>query len=158
MVLRVPIKDVHLVDVPQLVRLSQGQYQPSAVTSGNILGLAQLVLKSRGDKRWTEPATIYLLNGVPEERLVTVSAHEYAHAWHAERHPHYSQTSPEMREGFAEWVAYKVAQQARRVTQTATLEQPTSSIYYSGLRKFLDLERRVGVAGVLDYALTATDI
>ncbi len=158
MALKAPVKEVKLVDVPQLLRLSQGKYQPTAVNSGHILGLTQLVLKSRGQERWTEPATVYLLNGVPEERLITVSAHEYAHAWHAERHPHYNQTSPEMREGFAEWVAYKVAQHTRRTNQTAVLEQPTSSIYYSGLRKYLDLESRVGTAGVIRQALSATDI
>lgn len=158
MALKVPVKDVQLVDVPQLLHLSKGQYQPTAVKSGHILGLTQLVLKSRGNERWTEPATIYLLNGVPEERIVTVSAHEYAHAWHAERHPRYQQTSPEMREGFAEWVAYKVAQHARRTNQTAVLEQPNGSIYYSGLRKYLDLEARVGTSGVIRHALSATDI
>ncbi len=158
MTLKKPVKEIRLVDVPGLVAVSQGQYQPVSVASGKILGLTQLVLKSRGQERWTEPATVYLLNGVPEERFVTVSAHEYAHVWHAENHSEYSRTSPEMREGFAEWVAYKVAQHARRTSQTAILEQPVQTIYYTGLRKFLDLERKVGAAGVLKHATTATSI
>lgn len=158
MALKKPVKEVRLVDVPGLVTVSQGLYQPASVASGKVLGLTQLMLKSRGQERWTEPATVYLLNGVPEERFVTVSAHEYAHAWHAENHPQYSQTTPEMREGFAEWVAYKVAQHTRRTRQTATLNQPAPTIYYTGLRKFLELERKVGAAGVLHHATTATDI
>lgn len=158
MALKVPVRDVKLVDVPGLVTASRGQYQSASVAGGRILGLTQLVLKSRGSERWTEPATVYLLNGVPEERFVTVSAHEYTHAWHGENHPRYSETSPEMREGFAEWVAYKVAQHARRTQQTALLNLPIPSIYYTGLKKYLDLERRVGVEGVLRHATSATSI
>lgn len=156
--LKTPVKEIHLVDVAGLVKASEGSYHTAAVASGRLLGLTRLVFKTRGQERWTEPPAIYLLDGVPSERFVTVCAHEYAHAWHAEYHPNYRSLSQEMREGFAEWVAYRSAQHARRNSQTATLLLPTSNIYYSGLQKFLALESKIGVEGVLKYAVTASSI
>lgn len=156
--LKVPIKEVKLVDVAGLLDVSKGQYQKSTLQSGRVLGLTTLVLKSKGQRRWTEPATVHLLCGVPAERMKTVAAHEYAHVWHAENHPSYARTSAEMKEGFAEWVAYKVAQHAQRESQMAVLNFPSDGLYYEGLRKYLELERRQGVAGVLEHARTETHL
>jgi hypothetical protein len=158
MSLRVPPRAVHLVDVPEMVTASRGQYQKSMLMSGRVLGLTTLILKSRGGRHWTEPATVNLLRGIPAERLLTVCAHEYAHVWHAENHINYARTTPEMREGFAEWVAYKVSQHSQRERQVAVLDYPNDGLYYQSLCKFRQLEARVGVAGVLKHALTANDI
>lgn len=156
MKLRVPVKEVRLADIPALIAASKGQYQRSSLMSGRVLGLTTLVLKVRGEKRWTEPATVHLLSGVPAERMLTVCAHEYAHVWHAENHPFYSKTSAEMREGFAEWVAYKVAEQVGRPRQTAMLDYPAAGPYYAGLQKYLKMERDAGLEEVLRHALTST--
>lgn len=158
MELKVPVKEVRLVDVVELVKAGKGQYQKSQVVSGRVLGLTTLVLKSRGARRWTEPATVHLLSGVTAERMLTVCAHEYAHVWHAENHANYSKTTSEMREGFAEWVAYKVSQYSQRQRQVVVLDYPASGPYYEGLRKFQKLEAKVGVAGVLKHALSAREI
>lgn len=158
MALKVPVKEVKLVDVSGLLAVAKGQYQKATLMSGRVLGLTTLVLKSKGDRRWTEPATVHLLCGVTEERMLTVAAHEYAHVWHAENHPKYSATSPEMREGFAEWVAYKVAQHAQRRSQMAVINFPSDGLYYEGLRKYLEIERRDGVPGVLRQAVTANTL
>jgi hypothetical protein len=154
--LKVPVKEVRLVDVPGLIEVSKGQYQKSTLMSGRVLGLTTLILKSKGARRWTEPATVHLLSGVPAERMLTVCAHEYAHVWHAENHPNYSATTAEMREGFAEWVAYKVSQHSQRQSQMAVLDYPSDGLYYEGLSKYLELERKSGVAGALKHAVTAT--
>lgn len=154
--LKIPVKEVKLVDVPGLIAVSKGQYQEATLQSGRVLGLTTLVLKSKGQRRWTEPATVHLLCGVPAERMKTVAAHEYAHVWHAENHPRYSATTAEMKEGFAEWVAYKVAQHAQRQQQMAVIDFPSDGMYYQGLRRYLEIERREGVAGVLKHAVTAT--
>lgn len=156
--LKVPVKEVGLADIPALIAASKGQYQRSSLMSGRVLGLTTLVLKSKGERRWTEPATVHLLSGVPAERMLTVCAHEYAHVWHAENHPNYVKTSAEMREGFAEWVAYKVTQRTQRPRQTAMLDYPAAGPYYEGLRKYLALERQNGVEAVLRHALTATKL
>jgi hypothetical protein len=153
--LRVPVQQVRLVDVDELWRVSNGLYEESTLRRGRVLGLTTLVLKRRGQQHWTEPATVYLLSGVPAERLLTVAAHEYAHIWQAENHPAYSSTSIELREGFAEWVAYKVAEQAGRQEQMAALDFPGDSMYYQGLSKLLALEARLGVTGTLRYTLSA---
>jgi hypothetical protein len=155
MALQVPVKDVKLVNVEDLLALCKDQYQPSTLLSGRVLGLTTLVLKSKGKRRWTEPATVHLLGGVPAERMLTVSAHEYAHVWHAENHPNYSATSAEFREGFAEWVAYKVAQHAQRRTQMSVLNFPSDGLYHQGLTGFLELESRLGARETLRHAISA---
>lgn len=158
--LKVPVKEVKLVDITGLMEVSGGQYPKRDLLDGRVLGLTTLTLKSKGSRRWTEPAVVHLLSGIPSDRLLTVCAHEYAHVWHAENHPNYSVTNSKMREGFAEWVAYKVSQHRQRERQMAVLTYPSQGVYYEGLQKFLEIEKRSGVSGVLKVALskeTTTD-
>lgn len=49
---------------------------------------------------------IYLLYGLPPDLLYETAAHECAHAWQLENCP--VELSPELREGFAQWVAAEV--------------------------------------------------
>lgn len=156
MSLKVPVQAVRLVDLPELLSMAHGHAFSSSPAQGQVLGLTTVVLKSQGRRRWTEPATVHLLSGVPLERMLTVCAHEYAHVWHAENHHNYALTGAEFREGFAEWVAYKVSQHTKRSRQVALLNHPNDGVYYEGLQKFLALERRLGVAQTLRHAITAT--
>ena len=61
------------------------------------------------------------------------------------------------REGFAEWVAYKVNKALHRQDQINSMlnksRNPKLSDYSMGLRDYLNLESRYGVDGVLRYAL-----
>jgi hypothetical protein len=154
--IKTPIKAVLLVDVNGLKQIAHHSGHAPSLSGGKVLGIATVVLVSQGDKVWMEPSTVHLLNHVPEIRLLTVSTHEYAHVWHAENHQNYTQTESVLREGFAEWVAYKVAQRYGRQDQIALMENPNSGEYYRGLQKFLAIERRQGIDGVLKYATTAT--
>ena len=148
------IKDVVLVDLPGLELASQ----QGGHSSGRVLGVATVVLVSQGSRTWVEPSTIHLLNHVPEERMLTVAAHEYAHVWHAEKHRNYSETSPILREGFAEWVAYKVAENFQRHEQKSLMQNSSGGIYYQGLSKLLELEKQSGTQGVLRYVTRATSL
>jgi hypothetical protein len=156
--IKTPIKAVTLVDVNGLKKAAKHSGHSASLSGGKVLGIATVVLFTQGQKTWMDPSTVHLLDHVPETRLLTVCTHEYAHVWHAENHQSYSQTQPILREGFAEWVAYKVAQRFGRLDQIQLMENPNSGIYYQGLQKLLALERQQGISGVLKVATTAISI
>ena len=156
--IKTPIKEVKLVDIDGLKKATERSGHSANLSGGKVLGIATVVLLTQGGKTWMDPSTVHLLNYVPADRLLTVSTHEYAHVWHAENHRSYTQTTPILREGFAEWVAYKVAQRFGRHDQIRLMENPGGGVYYQGLQKFLRLEQQDGVSGVLRHATTATTI
>lgn len=156
--LKQPVGEVRLVDLNGLKKAAENGTHSSELKSGRVLGLTTITWSRHDGIRRMKPAAISLLSHVPPERMVAVAAHEYAHVWHAENNPEYLQTSAVFREGFAEWVTYKVSEALSRQEQTAIMKNPSGGDYYSGLVKFLELERRRGVEGVLDYAATATNI
>ncbi len=156
--LKDPIARVELVDLKGFERAAAGSGHINGVKAGKVLGVTTVVFVSRGEEKWLEPAVIHLLDHVSSRRMLSVSAHEYAHVWQAQHHRDYAQTKPILREGFAEWVAYKVAQRHGRQDQMTVMMNPNGGDYYLGLRKFLELERQRGVEGVLTYAKKATKI
>jgi hypothetical protein len=95
---------------------------------------------------------MYLLSGLPQILLVQVAAHEWAHAWQGENCP--LLRDPLVREGFAEWVAYKVLQALGAVKKMALMMRQ-NGLYGDGLRKMLALEQRSGAVGVLDFCRRA---
>lgn len=156
--LKQPIAAVKLVNLDELKTSAQNGGHSSELKSGRVLGLAIITWRLDGRAKTMQPATICLLSHVPVERMLAVAAHEYTHVWHAENNPNFNKSSRVFREGFAEWVTFKVAESLSRQTQTQIMKNPNGGDYYSGLTKFLELERRRGVQGVLDYAVTATNI
>jgi len=89
---------------------------------------------------------MYVEYGLPQILLVQVIAHEYAHAWQGENCP--LLRDPLIREGFAEWVAYKVLGTLGASKKMAIMEA-RPGLYGDGLRRLLELERAGGVVGVL---------
>lgn len=152
---KTPIKSVELVDLAGLRRAAGGGSHHSGMAEGKVLGITTLSIVTQGSKQWLEPATVHLLNYVPVDRMLSVAAHEYAHVWQAENHRDYSSTNSLMREGFAEWVAYKLAQHYRREEQMKLIQNPAGGIYYQGLQKYLAMEKKSGVQGVFKHATTA---
>ena len=155
--LKNPIKDVKLVGRDAMSSISHRNGHSSGSSEGRVLGVTTVTFVSRGHKQWLEPATIHLLDHVPARRMLAVAAHEYAHVWHAENHRDYTQSRPIIREGFAEWVAYKVTQDQGRKDILEKIKNPAGGVYYRGLLKFLELEKRRGVQGVLEFAKQAND-
>jgi len=156
--LKTPVKEVFLVDLHGLARAAQGTGHSPSLSGGKVLGIATITLSTRNGRVRMEPSTVHLLNQVPPDRLLAVCSHEYAHVWHAENHKDYSKTEAILREGFAEWVAYKVAQAHGREEQMKLMLNSGGGIYYQGLQKLLELERQKGVHGVLRYAISATSL
>ncbi len=158
MALKDPVTEITLVDAQAMAEITNSMPK-SEILKGRLLGLTRSHSEKIGTDAWEAPyVTIWLLSGIPRDRLRLVCAHEYTHAWLAHNHPNINAASSEMKEGFCEWVAYKVGQRARLDAQLAVMLRPGLSPYSTGLKKFLELEKRVGVAGVLRHAVTATDI
>lgn len=93
--------------------------------------------------------TIYVERALPRPLLLGTLAHELGHAWQAERAPHLR--DPLLCEGFAEWAAYRVLVTAGLGTMAERAAR-RDDLYGRGLRHYLDVERRAGVAGVLASA------
>lgn len=131
-----------LVDAPTLegIRAGGGSVPPAG---HNTLGLYQ----RRGHIR-----AIYMLYGLPRLTFRTTVAHEYAHAWQGERCPLLS--DDELREGFAEWVAYH---HLRWLGCTKAAERMLSAPhpYRPALDRVLALERQLAIRGVIDYLTRA---
>jgi hypothetical protein len=95
---------------------------------------------------------MYVVSGLPQIFLVQTIAHEWAHAWQGENCPLLQNNV--VREGFAEWAAYKTLQTMGATSTLAFMEQQ-DSIYGEGLRQMLALEQRGGVSGVLAFCRQA---
>ena len=147
--LRHPVDEVRLVDAAALARLMGHAGQGDS----HVLGLFRA--RYVGEERHY---TVFFASGLPRERLLTVAAHEYAHAWHSENHGQYARCSNEFREGFAEWVSYRVNQRLAREAELKHLLSQKAGDYIQGLQKFLELERRVGLREVLQAATSRSGL
>lgn len=120
----------------QAEHLSNHIVQPS-LDPENTLG----IYARRGLRRG-----IYIQNGLPRTLLLQIAAHEFAHAWQGENCP--LLRDPLMREGFAEWVAYKLLG-AYGFTAQQKLMSSRNDLYGKGLSWALDLERVSGIQAVI---------
>lgn len=97
--------------------------------------------------------TIHLLSNLTERRAVAVLAHELAHAWQAEHCP--DKQGVRLREGFAEWVAWKLLEGIPRGESERAVIEARTDEYGRGFRFFAELERQTGPDRVLWYAAAA---
>jgi len=125
-----------LVDRNQMLILLEQMEIDGADDPDRVFGL----FFRRGRKR-----AIYVEYGLPQILMIQVVAHEYAHAWQGENCP--LLRDPLVREGFAEWAAYRVLMALGAVKKAALLEQRVD-LYGQGLRLMLALERQGGTAAV----------
>jgi len=88
---------------------------------------------------------IYVQTGLPRMLYLQVAAHEYAHAWQGENCPLLKDLL--VREGFAEWVAYRVLGDYG-YTHGQERMRSRVDIYGQGLKWMLDVEASQGVEGV----------
>ncbi len=138
MVLHVGV-EFRLVDAPTLraVRVQDADHAPTA--SERTLGLYQRQGRLRA---------IYLLYGLPRLLFRTTVAHEYAHAWQVEYCPLLEDRF--LREGHAEWVAYRYLV-GLGCTLAAARMLNAQHPYRPALEHVLELERRLGTDGLIAY-------
>ncbi len=94
----------------------------------------------RGRKR-----AVYIEFGLPQILMIQVLAHELAHAWQGENCP--LLRDPLVREGFAEWAAYRVLTALGAVKKAALMQQ-RGDLYGQGLQAMLELENVGGPEAV----------
>lgn len=152
--LKVPVEKVTLEDA---VSFSKARFGPnSGARKSTSQGFANVGLRYSQKGLEAKPPKIHILTGMTKERFLWVSAHEYMHAWQVENHRDPGKMNAEVREGFAQWVACKVAEAHGRHEEIRILQTPSRSPYYTGLMKYLELEKKVGRRGVLEHAKSAT--
>lgn len=93
---------------------------------------------------------IYVLYGLPKLLFRTVVAHEYAHAWQGETCPLLDDDG--LREGFAEWVAYRHLLYLG-CTRAAQRMLTSSHPYRPLMEQVLALDAQVGPPGVIGHIL-----
>jgi hypothetical protein len=133
--------EFRLVDAPTLARIraADSTSDPNEKTLG--------LYHRHGTLR-----VIYLLYGLPKLTFRMVVAHEYAHAWQGENCPLLD--NDVLREGFAEWVAYRHLL-FLGCTRAAERMLTSAHPYRPYLEQVLAIERRAGLAGVLEHILAA---
>jgi len=88
---------------------------------------------------------IFVEYGLPQIVLLEVLSHEYAHAWQSENCS--SDSPPEIQEGFAEWVSYKLLQ-CWGCSRRSERMLRRDDVYGRGLKLMLQWEREGGTAEV----------
>jgi hypothetical protein len=137
MILHVGV-EFRVVDAPTLrtVRAQDIEYVP---LDERTLGLYQ---------RHGHVRVIYVLYGLPRLLFRTTVAHEYAHAWQGEYCPLLD--NHVLREGFAEWVAYRHLEWlgcAKAAERMLHANHP----YRPALEHVLSLEQQLTIPGLIDY-------
>ncbi|MEO5952917.1 MAG: protein DA1 [Chloroflexia bacterium] len=88
---------------------------------------------------------IFVEYALPQIVLLEVMAHEYAHAWQNEHCR--MELDPEIQEGFAEWMTYKLLQGWNCKKRMERMKR-RDDIYGRGLKKMLQWESEGGIAEV----------
>jgi hypothetical protein len=130
---------LQLVDDPQLQTLLAETAPAVQDEADKVVGL----FIRQGRRR-----LMAILSGLPQILFIQTVAHEWAHVWQGENCP--LLRNPLVREGFAEWVAYRALKALGAVKKAALMEQRTG-LYGDGLRAMLRLEAEQGAAGVLAF-------
>lgn len=130
--------EFRLVDAPTLagIRAEGGKHDGEKT-----LGLYQRQGRLRA---------IYMLHGLPKLLFRTVVAHEYAHAWQGETCPLLD--DHDLREGFAEWVAYRHLLYLG-CTKAAQQMLASQHPYRPLLERVLEIEGQSGPASVVEHIL-----
>lgn len=137
--------DFTLVDAGHLRRLVAESPNRPVEDPDRVVGL----FLRKGHRR-----VMVVLSGLPRVLLIQTIAHEWAHAWQGENCPLLE--DPMLREGFAEWVAYRTLI-ALGATREAARMLEQNGLYGEGLRRVLRLEERYGPTGVLDHVMRNTE-
>ena len=99
------------------------------------------------------PEEIFILSGQSAEECASTMAHEYTHAWQSRNCPSQDRA---VSEGFASWVQYHYLVSAGRQREAQSLTRKTDPDYGASLVKLLEMEKKVGKKGVIEFAKTAT--
>lgn len=100
---------------------------------------------------------IQLHDSLTRREAVAALAHEYGHAWQYHHHPHMEEVDEDLREGFAEWVAWRLLTSYGPGSGETVLRSNLDPVYGDGLRWFREIEKWQGLKAVFREATTALD-
>lgn len=144
------VPPLYLVDQKQLKDV-QKETDSFSVNELGFYYRDKLYLSDNNKYKPVDPR-IYILFGEPRSIIFWSVAHEFGHAWFSENCP--PNQSNEIVEGFAQWVAYKMAL-IKGYNNEINKQMSRPDVYGSGLRKLVEIENRGGARAVLKYVKTA---
>ncbi len=129
----------HLADAKEVAQLAGTQFVATPGFDERTQGL----FVRQGDSY-----RIHVEDHLPLAITARVLSHELGHAWQAENCP--DGQGKLLREGFAEWVAWRVLRALGYAREVARMEARTD-VYGQGLAKMRQIERERDVAGLLEW-------
>ncbi len=93
--------------------------------------------------------TMFILKGLSKDIALGTIAHELAHYYQDLNH--FNSNKQMVYEGFAEWVGYKVLKSLNMEKQIKHIENNTYKSYSDGLKMYVNMEKKKGIEGVMDY-------
>jgi hypothetical protein len=93
--------------------------------------------------------TIFLLYGMPKDKLVEVVAHELGHDWMQEHLPEITDLT--LKEGWAEYVASLINTSYGRSVMNQRMKQNKNVVYGGGFRKLYKISQKGGLKSVISY-------
>jgi hypothetical protein len=94
--------------------------------------------------------SIHILSELPRPRIAAILSHELAHAWQVENAP--KAQSDRIREGFAEWVAWRLVEGMPGGDAEREIIHARTDVYGDGFRLFARLEQESGAHSALRWA------
>lgn len=101
------------------------------------------------------PEQIYILSGRDKTDCAATLVHEYTHAWQSRNCPSQDRA---LVEGFACWIQYRYLMHIGRQSMAQRLTRHSDPDYGASLVKLLELEKKVGVKGVVKYVKTERNL
>jgi hypothetical protein len=127
--------------------------------SGHSHAYAHVIWKSGTERAGDETATINVLNGMPEDMMRGIIAHELMHVWQNENQA--GEAPIEVREGSANWASsliYSRMQTKRGQFFLNSLEKSTDPVYGKGYNEVSKYADREGVQAVLYLLKTGGEL
>lgn len=120
--------DFFMVGLPEFKKITKGDDELG------VYCYDRTEIKSRyGAKTLSESCRIYILDGLPRDKFIEVAAHEAAHDWMQHKFP--GLTDQTIKEGFAEYMAYRINLLYHQGSLNRRMEESTDPVYGDGFRK-----------------------
>ena len=100
-------------------------------------------------RRKNEKFQVFVLDFLPQDRMEYVMAHELAHDWMAVRYPGIREEW--IREGFAEYIAWRYNQHKQRKALNRRIETNTDPVYGEGFRRIREIAEKRGFQGLMNF-------
>lgn len=139
-----PVDNLTIMDQKNLEMSYYNTKNKEYVPSGGVGGFYSFSSNEKGSA-----SRIFILNGLSYERALAVISHELTHAWQIDNCP--MEQRLVYKEGFAQWVAYKVMLNRGYIDEANILLSSQDAIYGEGLRFMINVEAYYGVNGTIDY-------